>query len=228
MPPPARLSSLRPPSERVPLSLLAAIRQALAGSPHARVFFETPCLEWILRHQVIWDLFYEHCSIFTLDSLSTALEASGFRVEDQRHVFGGQYLWVEATVSSGTPIVHLHPGSISTLAHAFAAAEDALTRELDVKLQAIAATGKLALWGAGAKGVTLANLIDPQARWVDCVIDLNPNKQGKYLPGTGHPIVLYQSLGLREVQTVMVMNPNYRTEIATLLHATHPNIALLS
>ena len=40
-----------------------------------------------------------------------------------------------------------------------------------------------------AKGVTIANLIDPTNELFACVVDLNPGKQGHFLAGTGHPIV---------------------------------------
>src|SRR5262249_44790366 len=63
-----------------PPSLLRSVRTALVASPHARVFFETPCVEWILRRQVAWDFFYEHCSLFTADALATAFSAAGFAV----------------------------------------------------------------------------------------------------------------------------------------------------
>ena len=36
-------------------------------------------------------------------------------------------------------------------------------------------TGAIALWGAGAKGVTLANLVDPEQTLFECVVDVNPS-----------------------------------------------------
>ena len=51
-----------------PVELLRTVRQALAASPHARVYLETPDAAWILRNQVLCDLFYEHCSLFTAPS----------------------------------------------------------------------------------------------------------------------------------------------------------------
>ena len=56
-----------------PLAFLTGLREALKNSPQARLFFETPCIEWILRHQVIWDFFYEHCSYFSRESLRMCL-----------------------------------------------------------------------------------------------------------------------------------------------------------
>ena len=84
-----------------PLELLRTVRAGVGESGETRVFFETPCVEWILHNRVPWDFFYEHCSLFTAASLSLALERAGFAVTDVRHVFGGQYLWAEAV--SGSP-----------------------------------------------------------------------------------------------------------------------------
>ncbi|XZN90151.1 MAG: methyltransferase domain-containing protein [Microcoleus sp.] len=210
-----------------PLSLLFSVRQALVHSPNARVFFETPCVEWILRNQVIWDFFYEHCSYFTAESLATAFEVSGFQVKSVDHIFQGQYLWLEATIPSVEPAVTKQPAFISTLAKQFATSERELLNKWEIKIQKLANQGKVALWGAGAKGVTFANLIDPDRKWIDCIIDLNPNKQGKYIPGAAHPIVSYQDIANREITTAILMNPNYYQENLVLLKASNLNIDLL-
>jgi len=210
-----------------PLGLLRTIRLALVNSPHARVFLETPCVEWILRNQVIWDFFYEHCSYFTAESLTTAFQASGFRVEDVRHVFEGQYLWVEATVAKQGAVMARDPGSIPALARQFMELEGDLEGGWRTRIQQLACKGKVALWGAGAKGMTFANLIDPTLQWIDCVVDLNPRKQGHYVPGTGHPIVGYQELADRGVTVAILMNPNYRHENLVLLRTAHLDIDLI-
>ncbi len=210
-----------------PLRLLTDIKKALAHAPQARLFFETPCVEWILRNEVIWDFFYEHCSYFTSESLTTAFQSTGFEVESVRHVFGGQYLWLEATLPATKPRAGKQPGLIPALAQAFARSEAKLIREWSRKIQTLAAREKIALWGAGAKGVTFANLIDPERRWLDCIVDLNPLKQGHYVPGTGHPIVSYQDLTARGATTAILMNPNYRQENLALLQAAQADVRLL-
>src|SRR5262245_1123786 len=82
-----------------PLGLLRTVRDAVGDSGGTRVFFETPCAEWILHNRVPWDFFYEHCSLFTAGSLARALGQAGFAVTGVRHVFGGQYLWAEGVSS---------------------------------------------------------------------------------------------------------------------------------
>jgi hypothetical protein len=48
-------------------------------------------------------------------------------------------------------------------------------------------------------------------------VDLNPNKQGRFIPGTGHPIVQPTDLPARQVKNAILMNPNYRLENLQLL-----------
>ncbi|MCA1817680.1 MAG: class I SAM-dependent methyltransferase [Acidobacteria bacterium] len=202
-----------------PLALLGNVRKALANAPRARLFFETPCVEWILRNRVVWDFFYEHCSYFTAASLAVAFARAGFEVEGVSHVFGGQYLWLEARLPEGgaRPEAPRDPGASARLAAEFARDERELVAGWRGRLRALRAAGGVALWGAGAKGVTFANLIDSGRGLVECVVDVNPAKQGCYVPGTGHPIVAPRDLPWRGVRTAVLMNPNYREENLRLL-----------
>lgn len=193
-----------------PAALLAALGPSL-------VFFETPCADWILRNRVVWDFFYEHCTLFTPASLGFAFARAGFAVRGVRRVFDGQYLWLEA--SPGTATAAPRPGRIAALARRYGAAEPVLVAQWRERLLALAADGPVAVWGAGAKGVTLAALADPQAAVIDCLVDLNPAKQGRFVPGTGHPIVAPTALAARRVRHVVLTNPAYRGEIAAMLPA---------
>lgn len=201
-----------------PLDLLKTVRMALVNSPNARVFFETPCVDWILRNRVVWDFFYEHCSLFTAKSLSWAFELSGFRVESVTHIFGDQYLWLEAHVSQDGPAELKADSSTVMLAKIYGEVEANLQAHWLAKLLSLKAGGNIALWGAGAKGATFANLVDPDCKLIDCVVDLNPKKQGGFIPGTGHPIVSPTMLLDRAVTSAVLMNPNYRQENLQLLN----------
>jgi cephalosporin hydroxylase/SAM-dependent methyltransferase len=210
-----------------PVGLLRTIRAALAHSPQARLFLETPCVEWILRNRVFWDFFYEHCSYFSTMSLTTALEEAGFAVVAARHEFEGQYLWLEARVSGPSgAAAHRQAGQVPQLAREFAAAEGGLQKALVARLEKLAG-GAVAIWGAGAKGATLANLVDADRRRIACVIDLNPNKQGRFLPGTGHPIIDCVDLPRYGVTTAVLMNPNYRAECLAILKRLQLSVRLV-
>lgn len=203
-----------------PLALMQSVRRALADAPDARLWFETPSVDWILENGVLWDFFYEHCSLFSPGSLSCLFREAGFAVDGVREIFGGQYQWLQAHVATESPADrHLHgPAARRTrdLALAYGARVEADRLAWADRLAAQARLGRLAIWGAGAKGATFANLVDPDASVIECVVDLNPAKQGRFIPGTGHPIVAPSALAERGIATVLVMNPNYRAEIAAL------------
>jgi len=133
---------------------------------------------------------------------------------------------LEATLPKPGPRIDKRPGTLVAQAQRYAQSEAKLKENWSQKIRALAAEAKVALWGAGAKGVTLANLIDESRQLIDCVVDLNPLKQGHYVPGTGHPIVSYQDLTARGVSTAILMNPNYREENLALLRAVQADVQL--
>ncbi len=217
-----------------PVAFLESLGAALraSGAISARVFFETPCVEWILRNQVVWDFFYEHCSLFSSTSLAWTFRRAGFEVSRVKHVFGGQYLWVEGDWSQNSPraagsMAAADPGELPGLADQFAAVEHAQCSAWMRETDRLRRAGRVALWGAGAKGVTFANLVDRDAARIDCVVDVNPKKQGKFLPGTGHPLVAPSQLGDYGVSTALVLNPNYVDEIQHTLQALSSPVAVL-
>lgn len=121
------------------------------------------------------------------------------------------------------------PAHIQTpaLAANYSLSEGQLQRDWLTRLGDLRAKGRVALWGAGAKGATFANLVDPGATLIDCVVDLNPNKQGRFVPGTGHPIVSPADLPGRAVRSAILMNPNYREENLQLLARSRIDVDLI-
>ena len=197
-----------------PLGFLRDIRAAIADADPVRLFIETPCLEWILRHTVIQDLFYEHCNYWTKHSLRSAVSAAGFTPERVDHVFDGQYLWLEA---SAGPAEGLEPRAPLALARAYVGAEARAIGAWNEAVRSHAANGGVALWGAGAKGVTMANMIDPKGALIACLIDINPRKQNRYVPLSAHRILDPATASAAGVRSAMVMNPNYTAEIAAMI-----------
>ena len=146
-----------------------------------------------------------------------------------RHIFGEQYLWLEATARTATTKAKpAPPNNIVQSCRKFGLEEGYLVNRWRDSLAELAKTGPVALWGAGAKGVTLANLVDPERSLVACVVDLNPQKQGKYLPGTGHPIINYLDLPLFQVKYAVQMNPNYTDENIALLRDAQLPVTLVN
>lgn len=210
-----------------PVGLLKTIRAALSNSPGARLFFETPTVAWIFKHSVIWDFFYEHCSYFTAESLKTCFELAGFRVAQVGPIFGGQYLWLEAVLEPEAPEVTFNPTDIASLAERFGEFERNAVRDWTQAIKIHSRTGAVAIWGAGAKGGTFANLVDPRGELISCVVDINAAKQGRYIPGSRHLVISPDELESRGVMKVLVTNPNYTDEITTAVAGRTPAITVV-
>jgi hypothetical protein len=54
-------------------------------------------------------------------------------------------------------------------------------------------------------------------REVPYVVDINPHKQGAFMPGTGQQVVGPESLVEFQPDTVILMNPVYRDEVSRQL-----------
>jgi hypothetical protein len=79
------------------------------------------------------------------------------------------------------------------------------------------AGGRPGIWGAGAKGMTFAQIIDPDGAIFRAIIDVNPGKQGRFIGVSGHPVVAPEGITILGLTDLVVMNPNYLDEIATIL-----------
>ncbi len=81
------------------------------------------------------------------------------------------------------------------------------------KLAALHGAGKrTAIWGVGSKGVTFLNVL-PEGKNVSAAVDINDQKLGRYVPGTGQQIVEPEALVELGVDFLVVMNPLYEGEI---------------
>jgi hypothetical protein len=76
---------------------------------------------------------------------------------------------------------------------------------------------KVAAYGAAAKGNTLLNYSGVTSEFVEYVIDLNPHKQGNYLPGSKIPIVGLNELEKNPPQVLLVLPWNLATEVKNQL-----------
>lgn len=82
------------------------------------------------------------------------------------------------------------------------------------------------MWGAGAKGVVYANMIDPDSEFISDIVDINPDKQGGFIPGSGHMIISPDQLP--QSGLLIVMNENYIDEIKKQISSDGEVIQLCS
>lgn len=205
-----------------PAVFLNNIRRAL-GSTHDRtvVFFEVPNVLYTLRHKGIWDIIYEHVSYFWSAPLTRLFSEAGFAVQTVRETYGHQFLCLEAVPDSHKSAGY-RPDSeqmdrVAEEVRVFGQIFDSTLDKAAQVLEDAKRRGQRAVvWGTGSKGVTFMNLFKDHAL-LEYAVDINPHKQGKYVPGTGHPIVAPEFLSEYKPELVFVMNPLYQTEIGQRL-----------
>jgi SAM-dependent methyltransferase len=208
-----------------PMSFLRAIRATMKPNDDGRLFLETADIEWIIETFQPQDLFYEHRSIFSRDALRVALAAAGFELLSIDRAFNDQYLWVEARPTIGEKRINGRC-EFTAAAENFANRRDRFLRVYRAWMTRIAANRTVWLWGASSKGVTFAQLVDPDGSQLAGAIDINQKKIGYFMPGTGLPIV--SPSVLRNGDTVIIMNPNYHAEITSCIGGMGITARLLS
>jgi len=181
------------------------LAKAATGTTGSTVFVEVPDTERILAEGAFWDMYYEHCAYFTITSMANLASETGLSINDLRHAYSGQYLLLEATPgesSSG----FTDAASIVGAATAFASRAEATIERWREEI----ASARLALWGATSKTV---GFITATGAAPEVVVDINPAKQGTFLPGSGARIVAPEALVEVDPDLIVVMNPIYLDEI---------------
>jgi hypothetical protein len=207
--------------EHVPQTakFLTTVRRFIGAREGCGVFFMVPDTTRILNETSFWDIYYEHCSLFTAVSLPHLFHSCGFQVTRLERVYGGQYLTVDAvSIPSGRTEVHF-PGALSAeKSLRFEGSLERTTAAWKAKLTEARGRGRsTVLWGGGSKAVaflTALKLTDE----IDGAVDINPRKQGTYLPGSGHRVIAPDDLRRVQPDLVVVMNPSYMGEIRGELH----------
>ena len=195
---------------------ISTIRAGLDPDKQTVVFFQVPEADRIIRHCAFEDIYHEHCSYFTESSLRYLFSSSGFEVTRTAIEYDDQYLTIEAVPSRNSD-AGLASEALDELAQLVETFPERLEKHKKHWRSTVAkakADGKtVVLWGSGSKAVSFLTLPDI-ADAVDVVTDINPNRQGHFMPGTGHPIIAPDQLKDIDPGLVVVMNRIYEDEIS--------------
>jgi hypothetical protein len=203
-----------------PVAVLRSVRHAISANRACALYVEVPNAAFTFTESGLWDIIYQHCTYFSASSLEASVRAGGFERPQVRRVFGGQFLAAEArparSAAPGWPGAEPTEDLLDRL-RAFRALHRETVAVWRDRLHRWAEEGRsVALWGAGAKGVTFLNLVGADA--VSIVVDVNERKRGRFLPGTGHLVMAPEDLRADPPDIVVVMNARYAEEITRSLH----------
>lgn len=214
-------------------SFLRMVRRSMGHQSDAVVFFEVPDVGRVLQEGAFWDVYYEHCSYFTPESLRRLFQDCGFAVVNLYKGFDDQYLMIEARPANGNTgnRVSRRFETMDEIKNSVAYFGSHCTTEITAWKNTLAQLRKegrrVAIWGSGSKCVGFLSALG-SGHEIECVVDINPHRHGKYLAGSGIQIVSPDFLRQYKPDTVVMMNPIYREEIRTHLNQMGLNPHLLS
>jgi hypothetical protein len=194
------------------------------------ITFEFPHLLSLIRDNQFDTIYHEHYSYLTITALLPIFEKHGLKVIDVEKLstHGGsiRVYVVPALSPRGTSdsVVSVLAEEATLDPREQVVWESLQTRTLRVKIDLLEELIKckknglaVAAYGAAAKGNTLLNYLGVDSDLVEYVVDLNPHKQSKYLPGSRIPIVGIEHLKENQPDVLLVLPWNLADEIKSQL-----------
>jgi SAM-dependent methyltransferase len=177
---------------------LLGIRQSLR--PGAVGLIEVPSLEQTMEGIRFYDFFADHVNYFSARTLRFAAERNGFDVLEVTRGMNGEY---------NVALVRMDPQYDY---RAFHVSVDLVLQDLRQFMAACRQAGqRVAIWGAGGKGVASAAVA--QIKDVAYVIDSDPYKHGLHTPVCHIPIVPPSHLRTCPVDAIILTALAYKAEI---------------
>ncbi|MFC1665738.1 methyltransferase domain-containing protein, partial [Pseudomonadota bacterium] len=200
--------------------------------PNGVATFEFPHLLNLVEHNQFDTIYHEHYSYLSLTTVISIFQANGLDVFDaeelpthggslriyaQRSNFGKNSKSEEVAnllrreYQLGTSNIAFYRGFQSKAERIKA---DFLSFLLDARRRG----KKVSAYGAAAKGSTMINYSGVRPDLLPFVVDRNPSKQGKYMPGSRIPIVDERQLEIRESDFVIIFPWNLKSEVVNQLN----------
>ena len=189
--------------------------------------FEFPHLMQMIGQNQFDTIYHEHFSYLSLTAVIQIFSVNGLSVFDVEELgtHGGSLRVFAQRKDSGIQPITNNVAELldrETAAginrseyyqefqqHADKVKNDFLTFLLEAKCQG----KKVAAYGAAAKGNTLMNYAGVRPDLISFVIDRNPAKQGKFMPGSRIPIVTEDFLSANKPDFVIILPWNLKIEI---------------
>lgn len=204
---------------------------ALLLKPQGVATFEFPHLFNLIAANQFDTIYHEHFSYLSLIAVERIFTANGLTVFDvEEHSTHGGSLRVFAQrndtgqqTRSGRVDELLQREALAGMRKAdyyasFQAKTDKVKDDfLTFLLEAKRRGKRVAAYGAAAKGNTLMNYAGIRSDLISFVVDRNPAKQGKYMPGSRIPIVDEQALKDAKPDYVVILPWNLKEEVMSQL-----------
>ncbi len=185
--------------------------------PSAGIYLEVFNGLRAIRDRETWSIHYEQCNYFGTDTLASVVRAAGYDVLEASTCYGGdQYVYVDAHRGHDDSPGVLPRSTVDSLPLEITRFADAHRQALEqwsARLDRFRHEGRrVVIWGTGGKGISFLNTLDT-ADVVAYAVDINPDRQGMFTPGTAHPVVEPARLQQDRPDVVIITNGLYEREI---------------
>jgi SAM-dependent methyltransferase len=196
-------------------------------APGGRATFEFPHLLRLMELNQFDTIYHEHFSYISALTAAQIFSKHSLKIVRIQHLptHGGSLrIWVaheaagvdaEATVDAALEAERAYGlDRIETYERFPARAESVKRRLLEFLIEARDGGQRVAAYGAAAKGTTLFNYCGIGTDFVDFVVDRNPHKQNRFMPGCHVPIYDPERVAERRPDFLLILPWNLRDEIA--------------
>ena len=208
---------------------------AMLLKPHGVVTFEFPHLLKLIEENQFDTIYHEHYSYLSITAVSRIFAANGlalFDVEEHPTHGGSLRVFAHRSETGGHICTHRVEEMLSREARAginnrdfyadFQAKAIQLKNDfIDFLLLAKRQGKKVVAYGAAAKGNTLMNFAGIRPDLISFVVDRNPAKLGKYMPGSRIPIMNEEKIMDYSPDFVVILPWNIKTEVIKQLAVIH-------
>lgn len=195
--------------------------------PDGVATFEFPHLLNLIRESQFDTIYHEHFSYLSLHTVRTVFAANGLSVFDAEKLptHGGSLRVFAQRADTGERAAterleellgeEVSAGVLSSGFYTgFQAKADRVKDDfLAFLIEAKRAGKTVAAYGAAAKGNTLMNYAGVRPDLISFVVDLNPAKQGKFMPGSRIPIVDEDHILERKPDYIVILPWNLSDEV---------------
>jgi SAM-dependent methyltransferase len=172
--------------------VVAGIRRVLA--PEGIFVMETPYVRDMVDGLEFDTIYHEHVFYYSLTALASLLGRHGLRLVDVQHlpIHGGS---IRVTASAGDEEPHERVEAMLQAERAWGVSDAPTYAAFADRVHTLCSTlralllqrkregRRLAAYGAAAKGAMLLSALRLGVETLDFVVDRNPEKQGRYMPG---------------------------------------------
>ena len=195
--------------------------------PQGVATFEFPHLIRLMEHTQFDTIYHEHFSYLSLTAVKSVFDLNGLHIFDVQEisthggslrVFTQRKDEVKHKTTAAVEILMANEAKAGVHTEQYYTNFQKRSNEIKQSLTKFLIESKyqgksVVAYGAAAKGNTLLNFAGINSELLSFVVDRNPSKQGKFLPGSHIPIVSEEYLQKERPNYVVILPWNLKDEI---------------